>query len=263
MASSMGRFCSAYLNISRTNGPQKPHRLKDHLRASQKYCEQFQPRVDAQLPVERVVYGLVPSDNMSDKSVDPHSPEPSKADAEQQGAQTAVNPTISTGEPHQTAGESSSILALNPARKAWRVIATLLVFGSLTAGQIIHTNDWFPLGTLSQYSYGRPLDAPTRAVRVMAINTDGEEVRVPLSVKGSGVQRAELEGQLDRILEDPSILEAIARSWHGLHPDKPQYVELRLERVTHYIKDGIPTGESDVEILTNWTVAGNYQQETK
>ncbi len=219
--------------------------------------------MDAQLPVERVVYVLVPSDNMNDKSVDPHSPKPSEADAEQQGAQTTAHPAISTGELHRAVGDSSAIPALNRARKAWRITATLLVFGILTAGQIVHTNDWFPLGTLSQYSYGRPLDAPTRAVRVMAINTDGEEVRVPLSVTGSGVQRAELEGQLDRILEDPSILEAIARSWHGLHPDQPQYVELRLERVTHYIKDGVPTGESDVEILTNWTVAGNYQQETK
>lgn len=158
---------------------------------------------------------------------------------------------------------ASPRIALNNYSVWWRLLATGLIFGTLAAGQIVNTNDWFPLGSLSQYSYGRPLDTPTRSIGVMAINEDGEEVRVSLTNSGSGIGRAEIEGQSQRIIDDPSLLEALARSWHGLHPDQPQYRELKMIRVTKYIKDGIPTGELDTELLATWTVSGNYERTAK
>lgn len=155
-------------------------------------------------------------------------------------------------------GTTATVLKLSRFGIAWRVASVLVVFSILGAGQIINTNDWFPLGSLSQYSYARPLDSPTRSIGVKAINTEGKEVRVPLSVDGSGIGRAEIEGQAERLIAEPYRLEALARSWHGLHPDKPQFVEMWMERVTQSVKDGVPTGDRETEILVTWTVQGNY-----
>lgn len=152
---------------------------------------------------------------------------------------------------------------LTSSSKTWRLIATALVFGVLTAGQIVNTNDWFPLGTLSQYSYGRPMNTPTRSIGILAVTQDGQEVKVPLNTTGVGIGRAEIEGQTQRIIDDPSILEALARSWHGLHPDQPQYQELKMIRTTRYVEDGIPTGALETELLATWTVTGNYQRTQK
>lgn len=135
----------------------------------------------------------------------------------------------------------------------------------LSIAQVLSTNDWFPLGSLSQYSYGRPLNAPTKSVRIVAMTEAGKERNVPLNPRGVGVGRAEIEGQVNRIIEHPEMLEGIARAWSGLHPNAPGYVHLRMERVTRYIEDGVPTGESSVEVLTEWAVKGSYSnyEETK
>ena len=175
-------------------------------------------------------------------------------------SEAAFSPTQKPSSGGESGGGSG---LLNAFGKSWRLLFALAVFGVLTTGQFVNTNDWFPLGTLSQYSYGRPLDTPTRSIGVLAINEDGEEVRVPLSTSGVGIGRAEVEGQVNLIIEDPSKLEALARAWHGLHPDKPQYTELTMIRVTRYVKNGIPTGEMDTEQLATWTVQGNYGRGTK
>lgn len=155
----------------------------------------------------------------------------------------------------------AATLPLSTASKSWRFAGALVGLILLSIGQVISTNDWYPLGSLSQYSYGRPLNAPTKAIRIIATTTDGEEMRVPLNPKGVGVGRAEIEGQVTEILADPSRLEGIARAWHGLHPHRPQFVQLRMERTISYIENGKPTGEYDVEFLTEWTVKGNYGEQ--
>lgn len=86
----------------------------------------------------------------------------------------------------------------------------------------------------------------------------GKERGAPLSNAGVGIGRAEIEGQLTRIIANPNMLEGIARGWSGLHPDEPQFVHLRMERVIRTVKNGVPTGEETVEVLTEWTVMGTY-----
>lgn len=152
----------------------------------------------------------------------------------------------------------ASPVPLSRCGMAWRLGIATLGLLILAAGQVVNTNDWFPLGSLSQYSYGRPLDTPTKAIRITATTTEGKEVRVPLNPRGVGVGRAEVEGQLDRILADPAMLEGIARAWHGLHPHAPQYTRLVVERTISYVQNGKPTGQTDVEFLTAWDVRGNY-----
>ena len=152
----------------------------------------------------------------------------------------------------------ATTIRLSGLSRSWRVGLAALGLIILCTAQVVSTNDWFPLGSLSQYSYARPLDSPTKSVRIRATTEAGKERGVPLSNAGVGIGRAEIEGQLAQIIDNPGMLEGIARGWSGLHPDKPQFVHLTMERVIRSVKNGIPTGEETVEVLTEWTVVGEY-----
>lgn len=147
---------------------------------------------------------------------------------------------------------------LTTAQRSWRVLLAGIGLIILSIAQVISTNDWFPLGSLSQYSYARPLDSPTKAVRIRALTEEGTDRGISLSNKGIGVGRAEVEGQVQRIIDNPQMLEGIARVWSLQRPQGPALTEVRMERVTRYVSDGVPTGEQDVEVLTTWTVQGDY-----
>lgn len=136
----------------------------------------------------------------------------------------------------------------------WRLGVTGVALVILTMGQLQDTNDYFPLGSLSQYATPRDLDGTVRSVYMMAETESGERVRVPLNPQGVGIGRADIESQLNRIVDDPSLLQAIANSWSELHPGADPYVKLYVMRSTHQLKDGIQQGDPDIEKLTTWEV---------
>lgn len=80
-------------------------------------------------------------------------------------------------------------------------------------------------------------------------------MRVPLSVGGIGLGRAEVEveGQLPRFVKDPSPLQSIAVAAARRHPQWPRYTQLRLRQEVSE-----PTGGTVVsthtEHLADWTV---------
>ncbi|MBB5786569.1 hypothetical protein [Jiangella mangrovi] len=136
----------------------------------------------------------------------------------------------------------------------WRLGVTGVALVILTMGQLQDTNDYFPLGSLSQYATPRDLDGTVRSVYMMADTEGGEHVRVPLNPQGVGVGRADIESQLNRIVDDPSLLQSIADAWTELHPGADPYVRLYVMRDTYQLKDGIQQGDPDVEELTTWEV---------
>lgn len=141
---------------------------------------------------------------------------------------------------------------------AWRLTAAVAALVVLVSSQFLKSNDFFPLGSLSQYAQGSDPNRPVRSTNMRATTTEGTEIGVPLNATGVGVGRAEIEGQLQRIIDDPSLLEGIARAYSGLHPDAPALVEIEMFRTSSELKDGKPTGESTEEVLTTWTVEGTY-----
>lgn len=149
---------------------------------------------------------------------------------------------------------SDPVLRLGRRGRAWRWAATATALGILTAGQVLDTNDLFPLGSLSQYATARDPNGTVRSTFMTAVRTDGREVRVPLNATGVGVGRAEIEGQVQRIVDDPSLLQGIARAWSGLHPDAPAYETVSLKRSTYQLRDGRPVGRGQEETLAVWEV---------
>ncbi len=142
----------------------------------------------------------------------------------------------------------------------WRLTAVALCLAVLTVGQLTDDNDLFPLGSLSQYATARDPNGTVNSAYVLADTTAGTTVRVPLTPRGVGVGRAEIENQIDRILADPSLLEALADAHAGLHPQEPRYTRLVLFRTVSQLRDGRATGEVFETELTRWDVVGSVEE---
>ena len=153
---------------------------------------------------------------------------------------------------------TSDTTGLSSRSKAWRLTVVVAVLAVLTSSQFLKSNDFFPFGSLSQYARGTDPDGSVRATKITALAADGSELRVPLGAQGVGIERAEIEGQLDRIIADPSLLEGVARAFSGLHPEREPFAHLTVVRVSTTLRDGRPTDERTEEVLAEWTVRGDY-----
>lgn len=160
--------------------------------------------------------------------------------------------TAGTG-PTEATGHAEPI-KLSAQSVAWRLIVVALCLIVLTVAQLTDTDDFFPLSRLSQYAFAPGPDGVVKSTYITADTTDGEQVRVPLNATGVGIGRAEVEGQLARIIDDPSLLQAIANAWAQLHPDQPQYERLYLKRDIYQLVDGKPTGGRETLELAVWEV---------
>lgn len=136
----------------------------------------------------------------------------------------------------------------------WRLSLTWVALVILALGQLNDTNDYFPLGSLSQYASPRDMNGTVRSVYILADTVSGDQVRVPLNPGGVGVGRADIEAQLGRIVDDPSLLQVIANAWSQLHPDADQYTTLYVMRDTYQLVDGLRQGDRTTQELTTWEV---------
>ncbi|ACQ79081.1 conserved hypothetical protein [Beutenbergia cavernae DSM 12333] len=150
--------------------------------------------------------------------------------------------------------EATTPRALRPAGIAWRLAVTALVLVVLVVGQVRDTNDLFPFGSLSQYATARDMNGTVRSVYLSAEFADGTTDQIALNQNVVGVGRAEIEGQLDRIISDPSLLQGLADAHAALRPSDPQPTHLYLRRSIRQLEDGLVVGEPEIETLTEWEV---------
>lgn len=135
---------------------------------------------------------------------------------------------------------------------AWRVAAVGAGLAVLLAGQLVDTNDWFPLGSLSQYATPRSADGSVVATSLEGTTVDGQDVEVPLGPDSVGLSRSEVESQLQRITADPALLGDLARSRALLHPGAAPLRELRLVRTERRLRDARVVGTPEVRVLATW-----------
>jgi hypothetical protein len=138
--------------------------------------------------------------------------------------------------------------------RTWRLAAFAAFLALLATGTYSNTDDSFPFGPMAQYSTSPDLDAEINSAYVLADTTEGDRVRVPLNATGTGIGRAEVEGQLGRIIENPELLQAIANAYAKLHPERPQYTRLYLMQDTTDLEDGKAEGPRVTRLLAQWEV---------
>jgi hypothetical protein len=137
----------------------------------------------------------------------------------------------------------------------WRIAAATLGLLALLHGTLRDSDDYFPFGSMAQYASAHDLNGQTRSTYILADTESGHEgVRVPLNATGTGIGRAEVEGQLPRFIDDPSLLQVIADAYREIHPDRDQYTHMYLMRDTYQLLDGYVVGEPETDLLAEWAV---------
>lgn len=138
---------------------------------------------------------------------------------------------------------------------AWRSVAAVGFLALLVLGTLQGNDDRWPFAPMSQYAFAVHLDGEVRSTRIDAVTTAGTRTVVPLTPGGVGLRRAEVEGQLQRFVDDPALLEAVAAAYARRHPGRPRYVRLELHQdVTRLVGGELTGAPRDVE-LAAWDVA--------
>ena len=142
---------------------------------------------------------------------------------------------------------------LSPRGRAARLAACGLALAGLAYGTVLGSDDDFPFGPMVQYAFAADPNGVIPDLYIQAVTTAGTTVKVKLSPDGVGIGRAEIEGQLDAIVRDPSRLQAVADAQRRLHPDEPQFTHLTmLVRETH-LRNGVAVGDT-TRLLAEWAV---------
>lgn len=130
-----------------------------------------------------------------------------------------------------------------------RGAVTLVLFSVVTAGTFWGEDDHFPFGPFRMYSVANRTDG---AIKVPALEVTTESgAEMELDFEKTGLRRAEVEGQIDRFLQDPDLLGHLAGSYERLNDGAERIVEMRLVERINYLRDG-KTYRTDERPLATW-----------
>lgn len=149
--------------------------------------------------------------------------------------------------------ERTTVGRLSRAGLGWRAAVALAVVGLAVNGSVRGNDVQWPFAPMSQFAFGVDLDGQIRSTYVEADTTAGTTVRVPLTAGGVGLGRAEVEGQLPRLVADPALLQSIAVAAARRHPGWPRYTRLRLRQEVSDLHGG-EVVSTHTERLADWTV---------
>jgi hypothetical protein len=138
-------------------------------------------------------------------------------------------------------------VTLSPAGRLVRLAATVAVLLVLLAGSVWGSDASFPFGPFKMYSTRADPDRPVVSTRVVGMTAEGAEVR--LSGGEVGLRRAEFEGQLPRLVDQPELLALLADTYASHHPDAEPLVEVRVVQRRYELADGRRTGEVTDSVL--------------
>ena len=139
------------------------------------------------------------------------------------------------------------VVRLSPAARAARLVATALVLALLLAGTLWGTDDHFPFGPFKMYAGRAGPDGEVHSTRVVGLTAAGEEVR--LSGGQVGLRRAEFEGQLPRLEQQPELLGLLAESFAERNPTAPELVSVQVVTRSFELHDGVQTGDHEDTVI--------------
>ncbi len=140
-------------------------------------------------------------------------------------------------------------MRLGPAARRVRLLAALAVLLALLAGTFWGNDDHFPFGPFRMYSIANKPDGIITETILWATTERGE--RVQLGFGSFGLRRAEVEGQLARFEEDPSLLEHLATAYQRVSSEEVALEEIRLVQIEHHLRGGREVRTESV-VLAHW-----------
>ena len=82
--------------------------------------------------------------------------------------------------------------------------------------------------------------------------TATRSAQAPINPDSVGLNRAEVEGNLDRIARDPAMLGTLAASHAKLRPHEAAWIGTRVLIRNYALKGGGPTGEYRDDLVAEW-----------
>jgi len=129
---------------------------------------------------------------------------------------------------------------LSPLGRRLRGGATAAVVALTLLGTAYGDDDHFPVGPFRMFSTKTSRDGAVKVALVRGVTIDGRDVR--LSMASFGLRRAEFEGQLDRIAQDPSLLGVLVEARERARPGSTPLREVRLISARWVLDDGRRVG---------------------
>jgi hypothetical protein len=127
---------------------------------------------------------------------------------------------------------------------------TVAVLVAVLYGTFWGEDDLFPVGPFKMYAGTQRVNDPVPTMQFEVVTEEGDTL--DLRALAFGLRPAEIEGQLDRVKNDPSLLEDMVASYERLHPDEPRLVVVRVMHGTYHLEGGRPVGYVE-ETLAEWT----------
>jgi hypothetical protein len=141
---------------------------------------------------------------------------------------------------------------VTPLGRTVRLGVTALAALLLLGGTIWGSDDLFPFGPFRMYAGVNPPNEPAPDPRIEGTTVDGTVIQ--LGEKETGLRRAEVEGQQDLFVADPSRLLEVAAAYHRRNPAGPRLAEIRYVMRLHEIRSSRPTGRWNDSVLALWRV---------
>ena len=132
-----------------------------------------------------------------------------------------------------------------------RLAVVVLVFALLGWGSWKADDDAFPVGPFVMFAFTTPPDGEVRSAAVEAVDVTGQRLPVVLEPEEVGLRRAEMEGQIPRVVAHPELLGALAAAHHRLRPAQPAWQQVDLVEHRVHLDHGRASGETTV-VLATW-----------
>jgi len=131
-----------------------------------------------------------------------------------------------------------------------RLLVVAVVFGALLLGTVRGQDHDFPFGPFRMYATRQRLDGVSSSYRIEAVTSEGRLVFVPGAAYG--MRRAEIEGQIPRLVAQPELLSELASAYHRRRPGAPELVEIHLVRRRQQLDAGRPVGTPVDQVVATW-----------
>jgi len=155
---------------------------------------------------------------------------------------------------HATTAE---VVALTPRRRLIRLIVGAAILALTLSGTVFGDDYAFPFGPPRMYATRADPGAPVSSTRVVGLTYDG--VEVPLSGGEVGLRRAEFEGQVPRLVDNPELLGLLALTYETNHPDAEPLAAVAIIVRRYELDDGMRTGSYVDDVLVTHQLAATTQ----
>ncbi|WP_242911272.1 hypothetical protein [Actinomadura terrae] len=130
-------------------------------------------------------------------------------------------------------------LRLGTRARLWRSAVAAAGIGALLYTSAYGADDDFPFGPMTQFAFSVENDGGEIVSHWLEADTaTGAHVKLSMDAVGSGMKRAEIEGQMTRLARDPSLLQGIAAGQHRLHPREPRLTRIYIVKQVQTLKHG-------------------------